>query len=341
MKKIIRLLGVLGVAALLLSACKNQKDATPKESKSDSERMYKVKITKISPQDDGDWLAHGTAKAPNGTIVAAVLPNKFINNAYTNDSFKMEEGTYVSTVDNNQFTLRLSPRSIDSRDVYTTKMSLSFYIFGISNQKKLSIENPEDTIISKTIKKQVERTVDLTKFNYTAIQIKKFTDDDKEVEEMASSDLAESKKESLASESSEKAESKKEETKAASESIKKAHSSASNTVYGQFEDDGFDERSAGYYVQTVSALKIGYGVGEDNSVKVVKIDSRELPYSLSLDKDAISEQITDYTAPDAKLSQTISNKEFIYHSDKLDKNYKVRYQLNTDDELTIIFINQY
>ncbi|MDK1726241.1 hypothetical protein [Dellaglioa algida] len=146
--------------------------------------------------------------------------------------------------------------------------------------------------------------------------------------------------ESDVSESITNSESKKEQSEQTSESIKKVNSSASNTVYGQFKDDGFDERSAGYYVQTVSGLKIGYGVGEDNSVKVVKIDSRELPYSLSLDEEAINEQITDYTAPDAKLKQTISNKEFIYHSNKLNKNYKIRYQLNTDDELTMVFINQ-
>lgn len=146
--------------------------------------------------------------------------------------------------------------------------------------------------------------------------------------------------ESDVSESITNSESKKEQSEQTSESIKKVNSSASNTVYGQFKDDGFDERSAGYYVQTVSGLKIGYGVGEDNSVKVVKIDSRELPYSSSLDEEAINEQITDYTAPDAKLKQTISNKEFIYHSNKLNKNYKIRYQLNTDGELTMVFINQ-
>ena len=146
--------------------------------------------------------------------------------------------------------------------------------------------------------------------------------------------------ESDVSESITNSESKKEQSEQTSESIKKVNSSASNTVYGQFKDDGFDERSAGYYVQTISALKIGYSVGEDNSIKVVKIDSRKLPYSLSLDEEAINEQITDYTAPDAKLTQTISNKKFIYHSDKLNKNYKIRYQLNTDGELTIIFINQ-
>ncbi|MDK1720189.1 hypothetical protein [Dellaglioa algida] len=146
--------------------------------------------------------------------------------------------------------------------------------------------------------------------------------------------------ESDVSESITNSESKKKQSEQTSESIKKVNSSASNTVYGQFKDDGFDERSAGYYVQTISALKIGYSVGEDNSIKVIKIDSRKLPYSLSLDEEAINEQITDYTAPDAKLTQTISNKEFIYHSDKLNKNYKIRYQLNTDGELTIIFINQ-
>lgn len=114
-----------------------------------------------------------------------------------------------------------------------------------------------------------------------------------------------------------------------------------NKIFGQFKKvtKHFKNETSGYTVETRNSLKIGYAYNTSNNIiSNIKLDFRSLPLNPDLDKEIISEHLHDYMPADAALKTTNSDTEYIYHSDSIQKDFKVTYQLNSNNEISLIMI---
>lgn len=114
-----------------------------------------------------------------------------------------------------------------------------------------------------------------------------------------------------------------------------------NRIFGQFKkvNKHFKDETSGYTIETRNSLKVGYAYNTGNSIiSNVKLDFRSLPLNPDLDKELISEHLHDYIPADAALKTTNSDTEYIYHSDSIQKDFKVTYQLSSSNEISLIMI---
>ncbi|MHA3066619.1 hypothetical protein [Lacticaseibacillus saniviri] len=156
-----------------------------------------------------------------------------------------------------------------------------------------------------------------------------------------------------ASESKAKAESeavqkeKDAEAKKAEE-YKAAHTPKENTLDGEYHRASMENygslesnSSDGYQLFKISPVFfIGLGV-TDEKVTAVKIDAKKLPFDPAVDHEAILEHIHDFTSADSTLEKTLSSTDFVYKSPSLNKEYLVRYMLNSDGQVSVISIMHY
>lgn len=114
-----------------------------------------------------------------------------------------------------------------------------------------------------------------------------------------------------------------------------------NRIFGQFKkvNKHFKNETSGYTVETRNSLKVGYAYNTSNNIiSNIKLDFRSLPLNPDLDKEMLSEHLHDYMPKDAALKTTTSDTEYIYHSDSIQKDFKVTYQVSSNNEISLIMI---
>ncbi|WP_050611836.1 hypothetical protein [Ligilactobacillus agilis] len=121
----------------------------------------------------------------------------------------------------------------------------------------------------------------------------------------------------------------------AEESSKTSSSSESsmpdNVMYGHLNESDFKQDKLGYYISKefdyVAVLP-----DKDGNVRFVRLDFVDTPLP---SVDDANDYISDWTSDDVtKVS------DGLYHSDKLNKNYHVKFTKNGQDEITMIYIEQ-
>ena len=105
-----------------------------------------------------------------------------------------------------------------------------------------------------------------------------------------------------------------------------------NSVYGILTKKDLTEINETLFVETRSLLEISYSTFKNKEIYQVEILTKKVPFSLSSDKDLMTEHIFDYMESDSTLVQSESATVFVYHSPSVNKDYKVIFHSDNDDD---------
>lgn len=109
-----------------------------------------------------------------------------------------------------------------------------------------------------------------------------------------------------------------------------------NRVYGHLTNK---TKKSGTLYKDKDLTYVKYAVGKHKAINVVKEDFRNMPLDPSLDQEAISEHVSDFMEKDAVKVNTENGNE-IYHSNKINKDYRVEEQKNSKGEITLLIISR-
>lgn len=104
----------------------------------------------------------------------------------------------------------------------------------------------------------------------------------------------------------------------------------SMTVYGKLKISDVKKGKLGEYV-CKSPFNYVHIVAPKKNIKTVRLDFIKTPILLS-DKDSLKDYYSEYMEKDSKLKTTIDDTDFIFYSKKINKEYEVKYQANTEGE---------
>ena len=107
-------------------------------------------------------------------------------------------------------------------------------------------------------------------------------------------------------------------------------------IYGQLDISNKTKASDNLYKDDFGL----YMVIDNNEIYTVDINFNDLPLDLNIDNSLISEHLHSFMEDDSSLAETIDNTHFIYHSNKINKDYNVTYVLNEQGMLIKINISQ-
>ncbi|MFD0897330.1 hypothetical protein [Loigolactobacillus binensis] len=107
-----------------------------------------------------------------------------------------------------------------------------------------------------------------------------------------------------------------------------------NRVYGKLKNADAEKLSKTAYKDDYTTFGV---TAKKKIINVVKLDFTDLPLDTELDKDTINEHITDWLETDAQITEDTAERD-VYHSDKLNKNFIVKYTRNSDNQITMIKI---
>lgn len=158
-----------------------------------------------------------------------------------------------------------------------------------------------------------------------------------EASEAASSSKADAESSKKAAEESSRASSKAASSKAASEA--EAKQPANNTVYGPLTDPQFKRNRLALYVSKGVLKYVSIKAVSKLSIDMVHLDYTDIPLMLD-DTELWNDYIHDWTEQDTALKTKLSDTEYIYHSNKIDKDYQVKFTLNNDGDISHIYISQ-
>lgn len=104
-----------------------------------------------------------------------------------------------------------------------------------------------------------------------------------------------------------------------------------NVMYGYLNESDFKQDKLGYYISKefdyVAVLP-----DKNGNIRFVRLDFVDTPLTST---DDANDYISDWTSDDiTKIS------DGLYHSDKLNKDYHVKFTKNDQDEITMIYIEQ-
>ena len=146
------------------------------------------------------------------------------------------------------------------------------------------------------------------------------------------------------SESSSSSKTSDESTQTSKSKAPETNSSETNLVYGAFSKskmsdylDDLHKTAGSAYQGSSGSMKVTLGV-TGKTINVVEMNFADAPMDTDLDKDHINDLITQWMGSDVKLTSSVSNNEYIYTSTKLNRTYRVRYQRNSNNEVTEIHI---
>ncbi|WP_137597405.1 hypothetical protein [Paucilactobacillus kaifaensis] len=109
-----------------------------------------------------------------------------------------------------------------------------------------------------------------------------------------------------------------------------------NNVYGHLTSK---TKKSGILYKDKDLTYVKYAVGKHKVINVVKEDFRNMPLDPNLDQESISEHIADFMEKDA-VKVGSENGNDIYHSNKINKDYRVEEQKNSKGEITFIIISR-
>lgn len=158
-----------------------------------------------------------------------------------------------------------------------------------------------------------------------------------EASEAAASSKEEAESSKKAAEESSRASSEAASSKAASEA--KAKQPTDNTVYGALTDPQFKRNRLALYVSKGVLKYVSIKAVSKSSIDMVHLDYTDIPLLLD-DTELWNDYIHDWTEQDTTLKTKLSDTEYIYHSNKIDKDYQVKFTLNNNGDISHIYISQ-
>lgn len=120
---------------------------------------------------------------------------------------------------------------------------------------------------------------------------------------------------------------------------------SSMTVYGELSLSDVNENKLGDFTEK-SPLNYVHISAPNNIIKSVRLDLIKTPILLS-DTESLKEYYSEYMEKDSQQIESLNDTDFVFHSNKIDKDYEVKYQANTEGELDgkvsvkQIFISEY
>ncbi|NSN05928.1 hypothetical protein HRD84_08865 [Enterococcus faecalis] len=93
------------------------------------------------------------------------------------------------------------------------------------------------------------------------------------------------------------------------------------------------------YYQEKEREFVFYNTTDESLVRLVKLKFTDLPLDDNLDANFVQEHIANYTNNDIAVSKKIDNKNFIYHSNELNRDYKVEFTRNNQNKISWIKIS--
>lgn len=153
----------------------------------------------------------------------------------------------------------------------------------------------------------------------------------------ASSSKASAESSKKAAEENAKASSEAASSKTASEAAAKQPSN--NTVYGPLTDKQFKRNRLAFFVS-----KGDYNYVQITAMSKSNIEMVHLNFGVASimpdDNERINNYIIDWTEPDTKIKTKLSDSEMVYHSDKIGKDYQVKFKFDNDGYISHMYIAQ-
>lgn len=153
----------------------------------------------------------------------------------------------------------------------------------------------------------------------------------------ASSSKASAESSKKAAEESAKASSEAASSKAASEAAEKLPSN--NKVYGRLTDKQFKRNRLALFVSKGDLDYVSIVAASKSNIEMVHLDFG-VASIVKDDNERINDYISDWTETDTKLKTKLSDSKMIYHSDKINKDYQVRFKFDSNDYISHIYIAQ-
>lgn len=174
MKKLLSALSVLFLGALILTGC--SKYAT----KYGESEIYEADVTKVSVNDDNEWVLKGKTDAPDGTKIV-VTPSDPNSDSFGTVGSESKSGASWAVADEGSFTVVVDPIMIADSEKQGAKTKV--LVFGITKYHK----KWTTTTISKKLVKKAKEEINSKTLTISKSQEKYYEslddDDDEDLED--------------------------------------------------------------------------------------------------------------------------------------------------------------
>ncbi|UTH10947.1 hypothetical protein [Macrococcoides canis] len=126
---------------------------------------------------------------------------------------------------------------------------------------------------------------------------------------------------------------KEEETK-----LDKRAIGSDNKLYGEFTN--FEAEQVAKYIYYDKKKKIRYFTDNYYIYLIEKEFDKKLRLNLEMDKDFLIEHAKDFMEDDAVEIEQPTEKDFVFHSNKINKNYYITYASDVPGSITRVIISQ-